>query len=72
MFGFQGGESAATVARKKTYMKEAQQRWGCLTNFDLSTIKNEVQLRSIVKDRSSISEAQAKSDVQGWMDGKQF
>ena len=24
MFGFQGGESADTVARKKSYMKEAQ------------------------------------------------
>jgi hypothetical protein len=28
MFGFQGGESADTVARKKGYMQEAQQRWG--------------------------------------------
>ena len=39
MFGFRGGESAETVARKKDYMKDAQQRWGCLTNFDLSTIR---------------------------------
>ena len=45
MFGFKGGESAETVARKKVYMKDAQQRWGC-SRFDLSTIKNEVQLRS--------------------------
>jgi hypothetical protein len=66
MFGFQGGESADTVARKKGYMQDAQQRWG------LSTIKNEVQLSSMVKERSSISEAQAKSDVQAWMRGKQF
>ena len=36
--GFTGGENAETVARKKVYMKDAQQR-GCLTNFDLSTIK---------------------------------
>jgi hypothetical protein len=72
MFGFRGGESADTVARKKGYMKDAQQRWPYLTNFDLSTIKNEVQLRSIVKDRSSIPEAQAKTDVQAWMEGKQF
>ena len=64
MFGFRGGESADTVARKKGYMEDAQQRWPYLTNFDLSTIKNEVQLRSIVKDRSSITEAQADSDVQ--------
>jgi hypothetical protein len=27
MFGFQGGESANTVARKKGYMQDAQQRW---------------------------------------------
>jgi hypothetical protein len=38
MFGFQGGESADTVARKKGYMQAAQQRWGFMTNFDLSTI----------------------------------
>jgi hypothetical protein len=72
MFGFQGGESADTVTRKKGYMQEAQQRWGFMTNFDLSTIKNEVQLSSMVKERSGISEAQAKGDVQAWMRGKQF
>jgi hypothetical protein len=72
MFGFRGGESADTVARKKGYMSDAQLRWPYLTNFDLSTIKNEVQLTSIVKDRSSVPQAQAKSDVQAWMGGKQF
>jgi hypothetical protein len=53
-------------------MQDAQQRWGFMTNFDLSTIKNEIQLSSMVKERSGISEAQAKSDVQAWMRGKQF
>ena len=72
MFGFQGGESADTVARKKGYMRDAQQRWSCLTNFDLSTIKNPQQLRSIVRDRYSLSEAQARSDVDEWMHGKRF
>jgi hypothetical protein len=72
MFGFQGGESADTVARKKSYMEDAQRRWGFMTHFDLSTIKNEVQLSSMVKDRAGISQAQAKSDVQAWMQGKQF
>lgn len=72
MFGFQGGESADTVARKKGYMKDAQRQWGFLTNFDLSTIKNEIHLRTMVKDRSSISEAQVQRDVQAWMQGKQF
>lgn len=51
MFGFQGGENADTVARKRGYMQDAQQRWGFMTNFDLLTIKNEVQLSSMVKDR---------------------
>jgi hypothetical protein len=72
MFGFQGGESVDTVARKKGYMQDAQQQWDFMTNFDLSTIKNEVQLSSIVSERSGISEAQAKIDVQAWMRGKQF
>ena len=72
MFGFQGGETVETVARKKGYMRDAQQRWSNLTNFDLSTIKNEVQLRSIVRDRYSLSEAQAKSDVDEWMGGRRF
>ena len=53
-------------------MRDAQQRWSCLTNFDLSTIKNEVQLRSIVRDRYGLSEAQAKSDVDEWIRGKRF
>jgi hypothetical protein len=72
MFGFRGGESPDTVARKKGYMQEAQQRWGFMTNFDLLTIKNEIHLSSMVKDRSGISEAQARRDVQAWMRGKQF
>jgi hypothetical protein len=72
MFGFQGGESADTVARKRGYMLDAQQRWRFMTNFDLSTIKNEVQLCSMIKERSGISEGQAKGDVQAWMRGKQF
>ena len=72
MFGFQGGESADTVSRKKGYMKDAQQHWSFLTNFDLSTIKNESQLVSMVKDRSGISEAMARKNVQAWMQGKRF
>lgn len=72
MFGFQGGESADTVARKKGYMKEAQQKWRFLTIFDCSTIKTEGQLRSMVKTRSGISEEQAKRDVDAWMKDKQI
>ena len=72
MFGFRGGESADTVARKKRYMEDAQQRWPYLTNFDLSTIKNEVQLRSIVRDRYGLSENDAKNRVSEWGQGKHF
>ena len=51
MFGFQGGESADTVARKKGYMKDAQRKWRFLTNFDCSTIKTGGQLRTMVTTR---------------------
>jgi hypothetical protein len=53
-------------------MKDAQEKWRFLTNYDLSSIKTEGQLRSMVKTRSSISEVQAKRDVEAWMQGKQF
>jgi hypothetical protein len=72
VFGFQGGESAEAVSRKKGYRKDAQQRWTFLTHYDLSTIKNEAQLRAMVKGRAGITEAQATSEVQSWMEGKQF
>lgn len=72
MFGFRGGESADAVARKRGYMKDAQLQWPFLTNYDLSTIKAEGQLCSMVKTRSSISAEQAKKDVEAWMQGKQF
>ena len=72
MFGSQGGERADTVARKKGYMKDAQQKWHFLTNFDCSSIKTKGQLCSMVKTRSGISEEQAKRDVDAWMEGKRF
>ena len=72
MFGFQGGESAETISRKRGYRKDAQQRWGFLTSFDLSLIRNEVGLCSMVKERLGVPEAQARSEVRSWMQGKQF
>ena len=72
MFGFQGGESVETVSRKKGYLKDAQRRWSFLTHYDLSTIKNEAQLRAMVKGRSGITETQAASDVAAWMKAKLF
>jgi len=72
MFGFRGGETPETVTRKKGYMAAAQQRWSFLTNFDLSTIKTEEQLSSMVKDRSGSSAEAARSDVHAWLEDKQF
>jgi hypothetical protein len=72
MFGFQGGETPETVVRKRGYMSEAQKHWAFLTHFDLSTIKNEMQLTSMVKDRSSQSDADAARDVRVFMQGKTF
>lgn len=72
MFGFQGGERADVVARKRGYMASAQRRWGFLTNFDLSSILNESQLRTMVGIRQGIPLEQAKRDVEAWMQGKEF
>ena len=72
MFGFQGGEPTEVVARKRLYMKEAQQHWPFLTHFDASTIKNELQLVSLVKDRTGASPAEALADVRAWAAGKIF
>lgn len=72
MFGFQGGEDEATVARKREYLKDAQAKWPFLTTLDASTIKGEGQLVDLVKTRISLSQAQAAKDVHAWMEGKQF
>jgi hypothetical protein len=72
MFGFQGGEPAEVVARKRLHMKEAQQHWPFLTNFDASTIRNELQLISIVKDRTGASRLEAEADVCAWLANKEF
>jgi hypothetical protein len=72
VFGFRGGESAETVARKKGYMKDARDQWRFLTNYDLSWIKTERQLCLMVQTRSGISEQQAKQEVDAWMADKNF
>jgi len=69
MFGFSGAE---TVARKRGYMAEAQAHWPFLTHFDASTIKNERQLVTMVKERSSVSQQDAEADVRQWMQNKAF
>jgi hypothetical protein len=70
MFGFRGGESQEVVRRKRGYMAEAQVRWPFLTHFDASTIKNDRQLVTMVKERCSLSQEDAESDVRQWMEGK--
>jgi len=70
MFGFRGGESADIVRRKRGYMVDAQARWPFLTHFDASTIKNDRQLVTMVKERCSLSQEAAESDVRQWMKGK--
>ena len=72
MFGYQGGESPETVARKKGYGRDAQKKWKFLTNFDLSTIKNRQQLQAMIHVRSGISDQQAERDVEAWMEGRNF
>ena len=72
MFGFTGGDSAERVARKRAYMADVQARWPFLTYFDASTIKNERQLVTLVKERCSRSQQDAEADVREWMRGKSF
>jgi hypothetical protein len=70
MFGFRGGESPEIFQRKRGYMAEAQTRWPFLTHFDASTVKNDRQLVTMVKERCSLSQEDAESDVRQWMEGK--
>ena len=70
MSGFRGGESPKIVSRKRGYMAEAQARWPFLTYFDASTLKNHRQLAIMVKERCSLSQADAENDVRQWMEGK--
>ena len=53
-------------------MAEAQARWPFLTHFDASTIKNERQLVTMVKERCSRSQQVAEADVNQWMQNKVF
>jgi hypothetical protein len=72
MFGFRGGESDETVTRKTEYRIDAKRQWSGLTTADLSEIKNEEQLITLVKVRYNLPYETARADVQGWMSGKQF
>ena len=71
MFGFRGGEAADIVKRKRLDMKDAQEHWPFVTNFDASTIRNELQPIAIVKDRTGRPRAEAEADVLSWLAGRQ-
>jgi hypothetical protein len=51
-------------------MAEAQARWPFLTHFDASTIKNDRQLVTMVKERCSLTQEAAEADIRQWMKGK--
>jgi hypothetical protein len=51
-------------------MADARARWPFLTYFDASTIKNDRQLVTMVKERCSMSQEDAENDVRQWMVGK--
>jgi len=72
MFGYQGGEDGSTVARKRGYAIEAQKRWPFLTRYDLTTIHNEQQLATIVRDRTGLPKEEADEAVHKWTTGKTF
>lgn len=72
MFGFSSGESADVVQRKSGYIVNAQARWPFPTYFDASTIKNERQLVTMVKERCSLSQSGAENEVRQWTKDKVF
>jgi len=53
-------------------MADSQRRWPFLTHFDASTIRNDRQLVTMVKERCSHSQDDAEADVREWMQGKAF
>ena len=72
MFFYTNDENAEAVERKNAYQKEAQKIWGFLTDGDILKVKNATQLASIVRARTGVSDLKAMTNVQNWMQGKQF
>ena len=70
IFEFIGADNAGAVARERAYVADALARWPFITPFDASTIKNDRQLVTMVKERRSLSQEAAESDVRQWMKGK--
>jgi len=72
MFGFESGKDAATVARQKGYMRDAQAAWPFLTIYDFATVTTPVELSDMIQARSSTSAEDATRQVQAWMQEKHF
>jgi hypothetical protein len=72
MFGFTGDDSVETASCKRRYMADAQRRWPFLTHFDASTVKNERQIVTMVKERCSRSQQDAEADVYEWVQEETF
>jgi hypothetical protein len=72
MFGFQGGEAVDIVLRKRSYMRDAQQRWDLQNCVDLPAIRSQAQLIALLQERLGLPLAQIKCDVESWMEGKRF
>jgi hypothetical protein len=69
MFGYEGGEPKALLTAMIAERTAARARWPFLTSLDLSSIHNESQLATMVKDRTGGSAAHANHEVHDWVDG---
>ena len=67
MFGYSGGDTIRVRTKKVARRKNARSRWPFLTSLDLSMVHNEIQLATLVKDRTGNSRAVADNDVRDWL-----
>jgi hypothetical protein len=69
MFGYAAGATPQVRAKMIAERAPAQREWPFLTSLDLSAVHNELQLVSMVKDRTGSTLAEAQDDVRRWMKG---
>ena len=67
MFGYAAGDTPKVRASKAALRKTAQSRWPFLTTLDLSMVHNQLQLATLIKDRTGNSRAAADNDVRDWL-----
>jgi hypothetical protein len=65
MFGYDG-ETQDRLIPMLALRRAAQLEWPFLTTLDLSMIHNDVQLASVVKDRTAVSRDEAEASVRAW------